>query len=136
MQTRHRIPTIFNLSMVDVLCCALGCIILLWLVYFKEARERANAAGKTSQELAVSKLQLGKVGRDLTSAEQALLAARTKLELTNAQLVDVIAARDQLVAKLDKNDKAYKAALEELKNTQGRVAALQADLQRQETIQS
>ncbi len=32
MRVRHKIPSIFNLSMVDVLCCALGCVILLWLI--------------------------------------------------------------------------------------------------------
>src|SRR5436305_15190031 len=109
MQTRHRIPTIFNLSMVDVLCCALGCIILLWLVYFKEARERATAAGKTNKELAASRLHLDKVARDLTSTEQTLLAARHKLEYTSGQLTETAALRDQLQAKLDKNDKEYKA---------------------------
>ena len=35
MNVRHRIPSIFNLSMVDVLCCALGCVILLWLFYLR-----------------------------------------------------------------------------------------------------
>ena len=32
MHTRLRISSIFNLAMVDVLCCALGCVILLWLL--------------------------------------------------------------------------------------------------------
>src|SRR5215475_2298069 len=39
MRVRHRIPSIFNLSMVDVLCCALGCVILLWLINLREADE-------------------------------------------------------------------------------------------------
>jgi len=51
MQTRHRTPTIFNLSMVDVLCCALGCVILLWLLNLREAKERAARAGETNEEL-------------------------------------------------------------------------------------
>src|ERR1700740_278484 len=44
MQIRHRIPSIFNLSMVDVLCCALGCVILLWLFYLREARAHQEVA--------------------------------------------------------------------------------------------
>src|SRR5215467_7681220 len=51
MRVRHRIPSIFNLSMVDVLCCALGCVILLWLLNLREARRRAEEAGRTDQQL-------------------------------------------------------------------------------------
>ena len=42
MRVHHRIPTIFNLSMVDMLCCALGCVILLWLLNMRDARERGH----------------------------------------------------------------------------------------------
>lgn len=45
MRVRHRIPSIFNLSMVDVLCCALGCVILLWLFFMREADEEQRAHG-------------------------------------------------------------------------------------------
>jgi hypothetical protein len=44
MRVRHRIPSIFNLSMVDVLCCALGCVILLWLVNLREAKYHEESA--------------------------------------------------------------------------------------------
>ena len=33
MKTRHKIPAVFSIYMVDVLCCALGCVILLWQLY-------------------------------------------------------------------------------------------------------
>jgi predicted nucleic acid-binding Zn-ribbon protein len=51
MRVRHRVPSIFNLSMVDVLCCALGCVILLWLLNLREVRRRAEEAGRTDQQL-------------------------------------------------------------------------------------
>ncbi len=38
MRVRHRIPSIFSLAMVDVFCCALGCVILLWLINLREAK--------------------------------------------------------------------------------------------------
>ena len=63
MATRHRIPTIFNLSMVDVLCCALGCVILLWLVNLREAKQRAQAAGQTSAMLARTQSQLAETSQ-------------------------------------------------------------------------
>jgi hypothetical protein len=34
MRQRHRIPTIFSLSMLDVLCCGLGAVILLMMMKF------------------------------------------------------------------------------------------------------
>src|SRR5262249_300013 len=68
MRIRHRIPSIFNLSMVDVLCCALGCVILLWLLNLKDARQRAVLASET---------------------DQALLAARSERDQLRAELEDV-----------------------------------------------
>ncbi len=38
MQKKHRTPNLFNIYMIDVLCCALGCIIFLWLANMREAR--------------------------------------------------------------------------------------------------
>ena len=65
MRARHRIPSVFNLSMVDVLCCALGCVILLWLVNLREAKQKAAQAGK-SDELVIA------LRRDLTAAQNRL----------------------------------------------------------------
>ena len=48
MQARHRIPTIFNIYMLDVICCALGCVILLWQVSHQEAEDQTAAANKQS----------------------------------------------------------------------------------------
>src|SRR5581483_12164257 len=75
MKVRHRIPTIFNLSMVDVLCCALGCVILLWLLNLREAHDRAVRVGETSEQL-----------RD----------TETHLQQTNSLLQSVRAERDEV----------------------------------------
>jgi phage host-nuclease inhibitor protein Gam len=45
MRVRHKIPSIFNLSMVDVLCCALGCVILLWLINLRDAKQHEDDSG-------------------------------------------------------------------------------------------
>ena len=42
MRVRHKIPSIFNLSMVDMLCCAMGCVILLWLLNARQSDEQAH----------------------------------------------------------------------------------------------
>jgi hypothetical protein len=75
MATRHRIPTIFNLSMVDVLCCALGCVILLWLLNLREAKQQTEAAGHSSQLLAESDQHL----RDVSARLQATADERERL---------------------------------------------------------
>ena len=51
MHTRHRIPTIFSLSLLDMLCCALGAMILLMLVNMWDARRQATGFKQASKEL-------------------------------------------------------------------------------------
>src|SRR5689334_475338 len=51
MRVRHRIPSIFNLSMVDVLCCALGCVILLWLINLREAKHHEESAEEQNRQI-------------------------------------------------------------------------------------
>jgi hypothetical protein len=65
MQSRQRIPTIFSIYMVDVLCCALGCVVLLWQVYYQDAEEQtaaaisATAAAKSAlDDLQIAKLEI------------------------------------------------------------------------------
>src|SRR5436190_206036 len=87
MQTRHRIPTIFSLSMVDVLCCALGCVILLWLVNSREAQRRAVAAGDTTKLLEIEKGRVVGLNAQLVEAQSRSRALGISLnEKTLAQL--------------------------------------------------
>ena len=126
MQTRHRIPTIFNLSMVDVLCCALGCVILLWLVNLREAKRRARAAGETGAKLVEAK-------KELASLRGALAASQTLTHQVKLQLEETQSDRDRsqqlvLATKKDYDDTraALDAALAEL-------AGLSKDLKRMRT---
>jgi hypothetical protein len=64
MRIRHRVPSIFNLSMVDVLCCALGCVILLWLLNLREARQKADEAGETERLLTATRTELASTTQD------------------------------------------------------------------------
>src|SRR5579871_4251457 len=89
MATRHRIPTIFNLSMVDVLCCALGCVILLWLLNLREAKQQTEAAGHSSQLLAESDQRL----RDVSARLQTMADERERLA---RQAADTEKERDTL----------------------------------------
>ena len=60
MRVRHKIPSIFNLSMVDVLCCALGCVILLWLINLRDAKQHEADSGSLlrQKESAIAELKL------------------------------------------------------------------------------
>ena len=42
MRVRHKIPNVVSLSMMDVLCCALGCVILLWLLGAKQTEDETS----------------------------------------------------------------------------------------------
>jgi peptidoglycan hydrolase CwlO-like protein len=59
MRVRHKIPSIFNLSMVDVLCCALGCVILLWLINLRDAKQHEDDSGSLlrQKESAIADLE-------------------------------------------------------------------------------
>ncbi len=101
MQTRHRVPTIFNVYMVDVLCCALGCVILLWLVKSYYAEQEASAADKTQTEL--------KSTSDILKEKENLL--REYQEKYNEYLKKYRVTKDSLALKQEDLEK-----LEKLRN--------------------
>jgi hypothetical protein len=86
MRTRSRIPMIFTLSMMDVFCCTLGCVILLWLINQREAMLRTRAAVKVTEELSASEQQRGKLGGILDDLDRELAAARSDLKAKSADL--------------------------------------------------
>jgi hypothetical protein len=110
MRVRHRIPTIFNLSMVDVLCCALGCVILLWLLNLREAKEETVTAGKTREQLKATQAQLEDTAsqrdrmrhdRDtdratLTTLQQELASLRTEQRAAEGRLAKLTREQQRL----------------------------------------
>jgi predicted nucleic acid-binding Zn-ribbon protein len=86
MRVRHRIPTIFNLSMVDVLCCALGCVILLWLLNLREAKEETITAGKTRQQLQATQALLDEAASRRDKTQHELEVEQTKLARLDQEL--------------------------------------------------
>ncbi|HEY1380586.1 MAG TPA: VWA domain-containing protein [Gemmataceae bacterium] len=90
MRTRHRMPMIFSLSMMDVFCCTLGCVILLWLINQREAMLRTRAATQVSEKLSASEQQRGQLNSLLDDLDRQLAAARAELA---ARTADLSAAR-------------------------------------------
>lgn len=79
MRIRHRTPSIFNLSMVDVLCCALGCVILPLLYYLYIAQEYKDETERQNRQSAA---MLASVTEDRDGAYQMLLELQGQLDTT------------------------------------------------------
>jgi hypothetical protein len=148
MRVRHRIPTIFNLSMVDVLCCALGCVILLWLLNLREARDRAVKVGEATGQLretearlqqSNSLLQSIQAERDeVTKRAEAAARQRDKLRNELEQASASLAGTEEALAAAKTRNEALsrdKRSLTREKNkTVQHVADLEVLLRDQEAV--
>src|SRR5207249_194087 len=72
MLLRHKVPTIFNIYMLDVICCALGCVILLWQVAHQEAEEQTDAAVVARKKHETARDDLLSASSDVTHLQAAL----------------------------------------------------------------
>ncbi len=135
MRTRHRIPSVFNLSMVDVLCCALGCVILLWLLNLREARQRTEEAGRSDKLLAAAVQERDDMRRRLGDADAQLAELGTQYRNLQGQFADAGRQLDETRQRLTKaqgerdTSRARGADLQKQLAAAGeRMAALEADL--------
>jgi hypothetical protein len=143
MRIRHKVPSIFSLSMVDVLCCALGCVILIWLLNAKQSEDEAD---ERREELTTLRLRA-----EADQAESSKLLAASRAEYTRAgtrlaQLLDErrkataralalegrIRDLESLRTSLEKGRDVARADADDLKGkmklTSARVAVLAGDL--------
>ncbi|MFL5340530.1 MAG: VWA domain-containing protein [Gemmataceae bacterium] len=118
MRTRHKIPTLFTLSMMDVFCCCLGCVILLWLWNERVAKQKAKTIGETRVQLDAAREDLAALRERLQSLESELgeargsasaLAAdlkstRTDLDGARGKVADLTAERARLQDELATRD--------------------------------
>src|SRR5258708_7929535 len=131
MRSRHRIPSIVNMSMVDVLCCALGCVIMLWLLNLRVARGVTLQASETGQTLDATKSDLEK---DLDAREKSLAETLAKLK----EQEKATAAAKELVEKRDKtlltSEQLLKDREETLDKTREKLARAQKDGEEREKV--
>ncbi len=142
MRVRHKQPTLVSMWMLDVFCCALGCVTLLFLLNSRMATESAKAnrtalldLENTDKKLAAALAALDSTKLKLTS-EQAergkLAAALTELEGVRLKLVnEAKQLADQLkLARTEKEETGRKLAVarDEAKAAQERLDATQLDL--------
>jgi len=135
MQTRHRTPTIFNLSMVDVLCCALGCVILLWLLNLREATEQtlqAETVGtqleKSQGELQTARDELARWKKEAETASGQLATARTDLRAARDDVNRLNTQATAMQAQIDTSKREADAGAKRILTNEKQIADLSASL--------
>src|SRR5262245_55980437 len=98
MRTRHKPPTLVSMWMLDVFCCALGCVTLLWLPNTRQASENAARAGDALQ-------LLDKTESELRAKQAELLATKAEFDRTRRKLnADVEDLQGRLLAMTAERD--------------------------------
>ncbi len=114
MKTRHKPPSLVSMWMLDVFCCALGCVTLLWLLSTREAKSQAarNADAVTL---------LARTEGDLKARQAELIATKADLDQTkrklNADLEDLQAKYLATAAERDANAERLASAAADLATT-------------------
>ena len=102
MRIRPKPPSLVSMWMLDVFCCALGCVTLLWLLNTREARDNAKRAGS-----AIELLQ--ETQSELADQKQLLIATKAEFDETQRRLNSNIQdLRGQLLAMTDERDVTLK----------------------------
>jgi septal ring factor EnvC (AmiA/AmiB activator) len=131
MQSRHRVPTVFTLYMVDVLCCALGCVIFLWFLKIHEARNQEQVAEQREKESALVSSRLAQTRTDLDAVTRQRQAVRQQLAAAEKERdrvkQDYAAARAR-AADLDREVAALKGRLATADLDRDKLAAALADV--------
>jgi hypothetical protein len=133
MLKHHKVPTIFNIYMLDVICCALGCVILLWQVAHREAETQTEDALKQKRKYEKAHADLLSASSDLTQVQIALGNWQKKHHDVSNMLVAVtkerdaanVLAMDRLVA-LDKSQAAIVLRDDEIKKLRDNLEQLLA----------
>jgi len=111
---RHRPPTLVSMWMLDVFCCALGCVTLLWLLKTRDAglsSDQADSANtsliQTRDELDKSKTESAlrlanaeKLAADLDATRKMLALTTTERDANAKTLALVTEERDKVAANL------------------------------------
>jgi predicted nucleic acid-binding Zn-ribbon protein len=147
MRARHKPPTLVSMWMLDVFCCALGCVTLLFLLNSRMASDEAAANKTALLDLQSRDRQLKAAISDLDAARLRLNSAEEGREKMSAALAELeglrlalAAERDDLAKQLaaattDRDDLAKKlaAAAAEAKDAKALLAATKAALAAAET---
>ena len=118
MRIRHKQPTLVSMWMLDVFCCALGCVILLWVLESLASTEQSKKAKNALQDLARTKNELVASQDDFTKTKTAL----------NATVLDLRGALAVMTAERDTSNRDLLRANADLANTRKALAIATSDL--------
>src|SRR5262245_30019840 len=93
MKVRHKTPTQVSMWMLDVFCCALGCVTLLWLLNNRQAGDQTIAAQAAFE-------QLNRARNDLSDTRTRVAALNTEAERLAARLRSALDEQGKLTGQL------------------------------------
>jgi hypothetical protein len=125
MKTRHKIPAVFSIYMVDVLCCALGCVILLWQLYHQDSEEQTAKNEEIRAQLGTTDAKLEHANKILAAAEA--MIAHLRLDVKNLDTRNTATA-----AELAEKIRAHADLLGKLTDAEKKIRVLNTDLAHQE----
>jgi hypothetical protein len=130
MQTRHKVPIVFTLYMVDVLCCALGCVILLWFLKIHEAKQKSLEAARREQAAAETGAVLARTRATLEETQGRLYSAQGLAESLEKDRDQARAALTQASSRIAELTKAMSAQSADAKDRLAKKAKELEDLLR------
>jgi hypothetical protein len=128
MQTRHRVPTVFTLYMVDVFCCALGCVILLWLASARDAQRKGAAHEQAAKQLADTRLRLASSRSEVTALQAARVAFEQDRDRLRGKLQKTGEEREALAQRAAEAQKQHADARRDLEKAQALAEGLRGEL--------
>lgn len=105
--------------MVDVLSCALGCVVLLWLVNSHEARRKAAANAKAEKELSQKTKALDEITKLLAAMTSKYKATKTDLADLQVREQSLQATKNTLLSDLKEAKKKQTDILTSWEKTKG-----------------
>lgn len=124
MRPRHRIPSIFNLYMLDVMCGSLGAVVILWL--YKD--NQAALAEQEKKRLTASTQELSAIEKELKDLLAKEKARVTDLSESEKKLLADLSVLRTVRDKLTDSEKTLLAELAAMKTARDKLSASEKDL--------
>lgn len=125
MRVRHKPPTLVSMWMLDVFCCALGCVTLLWLLNTRQAGDQAVANQSALTDLTKAKADLKLA---LTTLDSTKLRLTSEVQQLTTQLAAVRTEKDDTARRLGIARDEAKSAAAQLDATKTALNAAEAKL--------
>lgn len=139
MRARHKPPTLVSMWMLDVFCCALGCMILLFVLANVQAQLTAMQVQLRSAQAERSDARVKELSGEVQGLTADLSAARDLFDTTskslNAQVADLRGKLAAVTADRDHTAQALADAAADLVKTKDRLSTASADLVQAATLE-